>query len=93
MVTEYTPDVIDEHKVKKAGKIWGLGDIRLYECPLTYITAETNEIASQCYRTEDSKRLLFQGEWAEQPYWFIEAVDIHKAEQARRAEKHGNKKT
>ena len=71
---------MDELKIKKAAKVWGLRDIRLYECPLSYMTAETHEIIAQVYRTEDGKRLLFQGEWADQPHWLVEAVDIYKIE-------------
>lgn len=83
----------DEHRMKMASKVWVLGDgLRLYECPLSFITAETNDIITQVYRTEESKRLLFSGEWADQPYWFVEAMDIFKGEQARRAKReHGER--
>lgn len=64
-----------------------LGDIRLYECPLSYITAETWEIIRTVYLVEDSKQLFFPGGWADQPYWLFEAVRIYKSELARRQDK------
>lgn len=72
----------NEHKEKGAQKVWNLVDLGLYECPLTYITTETHEIVRQLYRTEDTKRLLFQGDWTDQPVWFVEAYDVFKEEQA-----------
>lgn len=82
--------MVDEHKIKKAVKVWTTGDIRLYECPISYIADETHEVIGQCYRTEDSKRLLFQGEWADQPAWFVEAMDIYRHESAQRAKRQGS---
>lgn len=54
----------------------------MYECPLSYITHESGEIVRQVYRTEDTKRFLFPGEWCDQPAWFVEAYDLFKEEQA-----------
>jgi len=46
----------------------------------------------QCFRTEDTKRLLFQGGWADQPLWFVEAHDVFKAEQADEMRRESNGK-
>lgn len=83
-VTEYTYGVIYELKEKGAKKVISLGDMRLYECPLSYITSETWEIVSLVYLIEDTKRLLHQGEWGDQPYWLVDVVRIYKSELARR---------
>lgn len=91
-VTEYTYGVIYELKEKGAKKVISLGDIRLFECPLTYITSETWEMMRLAYMVEDSKRLLHEGEWGAQPYWLVEAVEIYKAEIANQMKKdHGGK--
>jgi len=67
-----------------------LSDLRLYECPLTYITPETWEVIRMVYLMEDSKQLLFDGGWSEQPYWLIEAVQMYKAELARQMKNKDN---
>lgn len=91
-VTEYTYAVTYEHRERGARKVTGLGDIRLYECPLSYITSDTWEIVRLAYMVEDSKRLLHEGEWGAQPHWLIEAVEIYKTEAAKQTRKdHGGK--
>jgi len=91
-VTEYTYGLVYEHREKGARKVISLGDIRLYECPITYITPDTWELVRLAYMVEDSKRLLYQGEWGAQPHWLVEAVEIYKAETARQMRKdHGGK--
>jgi len=93
-VTEYTYGVTYELKDKGAKKVISLGGIRLYECPLTFITPDTWEMMRLAYMVEDSKRLLHEGEWGMQPYWLIEAVEIYKAETARQMRKdHGGTKS
>jgi len=42
------------------------------------------------YLMEDSKQLLFDGGWSEQPYWLIEAIQIYKAELARQMKNKDN---
>jgi hypothetical protein len=87
-VTEYTYSVKDEIEIKGAKKVRFLGkDLRLYECPITYITRETWEIISLVFRMDDSKTLLHAGGWGDQPRWLIEALDIYKAEWAKKQEK------
>jgi len=93
-VTQYTYGVTYEHREKGAKKVISLGGIRLYECPLTFITPDTWEMMRLAYMVEDSKRLLHEGEWGMQPYWLIEAVEIYKAETARQMRKdHGGTKS
>ncbi|MDP2688468.1 MAG: hypothetical protein Q8P48_00005 [Deltaproteobacteria bacterium] len=91
-VTEYTYGAVCELKERGARKVISLGDIRLYECPISYITPDTWELVRLAYMVEDSKRLLYQGEWGAQPHWLVEAVEIYKAETARQMRKdHGGK--
>jgi hypothetical protein len=54
--------------------------IRLYECPLTYITKETSQLIGILYMYEDTKQFMYSGGIADQPHWFIEAIDIFKQE-------------
>lgn len=58
----------------------GKDNLRLYECPVTYITQDTNDLMRVLYLTENSDNLLFKGGIADQPYWFIEAIEIFKSE-------------
>lgn len=57
--------------------------MRLYECPLTYVTGDSWEIAKTVYRSTDGAHLLLAGGWADQPHWFVEATDLFKIEQNR----------
>lgn len=86
-VTEYTDGVIQEHKGSGSQKVFSLGNIRLYECPLTYVTTETWEIIGLINLMEDSRNLLFSGGWADQPAWLIEAIQVAKTEVAREIQK------
>jgi len=80
---EYTDEVKDEIKEKGADKVFTSGKIRLYECPLSYITTDTRDLMRLCYLVEDSKSLLYAGGWGDQPMWFVEAFEIFKIESAR----------
>jgi len=82
-ITEWTDEIKDEIKDKKATKVFSLGDIRLYECPYTYIANDTWEIIRLCYFIDDTKHLLFSGGWSEQPFWLMEAWEIYKTECAK----------
>ncbi len=79
-VTWYTEDIIDEHRKGSAHKVFTLGDIRLYECPLSYITHETWEILRMVYIVRHYGHLPFDGGWGNQPYWFVEAMEIFQVE-------------
>lgn len=79
-VNEYTEEITAELAESGARRVFVLGRIRLYECPLTYISRETHEIIRLIYLIEDTKELLFDGGWANQPYWLVEAFEIYKAE-------------
>ena len=46
---EYSEEVKEELKEKEAQKVFSLGDIRLYECPLSYITEETRDLMRLCF--------------------------------------------
>lgn len=76
-------DLFDELKGKGLEKgVFPLSDIRLYECPLSYITDETWEIVRLVYLVEDSGHLLHAGGLGDQPTWLAEAMEIHKIEQS-----------
>ncbi len=82
-VTEYTGDVERELKEKGAGKVVVLGNMRLYECPLSYITEDTWEIVRMIRFLEHTGRLPLGGGWADQPYWFVEAYGLYLEESGR----------
>lgn len=58
----------------------GKGVIRLYECPLTYITQETSELIRVLYLMDNTNQMFFEGSLNDQPYWLVEAYDIFKTE-------------
>jgi len=90
---DYSEAVKRELNEKNAQKVFSLGDIRLYECPLSYITEETAEIMRLVYLIDASGHLLHQGGWADQPCWLVEAYEIYKAESARvQADRGGGKR-
>lgn len=64
--------------------MFSLGNIRLYECPLTFIEPETWEVIRLAYLIEDTKVLLYGGGWGDQPAWLVEAYEIFKGETAKR---------
>ena len=67
-----------------------LGNLRLYECPLSYITEETFEVMKTVFMMESSGRLYLDGGLADQPCWVVEAFEIYQFEKARIAgEKNG----
>lgn len=81
-VENYKDDINREIKKKKASKVFSLGRIRLYECPLSYIAPETYELIRLVYLINESGVLLHEGGWGNQPYWLIEAYEIYKVETA-----------
>lgn len=81
-VFSYTEEVAEEIKAKGAEKVFSLRGLRLYECPLSFITWETREMIRAVYLMEGGGRLFFSGGWGEQSAWLIEAFEIFKAENA-----------
>jgi len=81
-INEYTDEVKEELQEKAAQKVFTLGDLRLYECPLSYISGETRNIIQMVFLMDSTKRLLFAGEWGEQPAWLVEAYGIFLIESA-----------
>ena len=63
-----------------ARKVAVLGDIRLYECPLSYIAEETAEILQAVFLVTETHIPYFPGGWADQPHWLSEAVGLYKKE-------------
>ncbi len=82
-VTDYTQEVSGELESKGAKKVFTLGDLRLYECPLSYITAETSDILRLVFLMDETGVLLNEGGWGAQPYWLVEAFEIFKTERIR----------
>lgn len=81
-VCNYTDEVADELKRKNAGKVVSLAGLRLYECPASYLTADTMEIERAVYATEAFGRMPLAGGWADQPCWFVEAYELYRAERS-----------
>lgn len=82
-ITDFTEVVISEHAEKGARKVFSLGDIRLYECPLSYITEETSELIRLVSLVDASGHLLHDGGLGGQPFWLIEAYEIYRNERTR----------
>ena len=82
-VTHYSQDIVEEHREKRAGKVLGLGDLRLYECPLSYITQDTRDVVRLVFLADSSGHLLYDGGWAGQPAWFVEAYETFRIESAK----------
>lgn len=82
-----TEDDKDEIREKGARKVWTLRDadpgatLRLYECPLTFMSQESKDLIDLIYLTTESKILPFPGNcWNDQPAWFVEAFILYKQE-------------
>jgi hypothetical protein len=82
-VENYSDDVKDELRSKSAKKVIGLTGLRLYECPLSYISVETVEIVRLVYLVDSSGSFLHEGGIGAQPAWLIEAYELYKVERAR----------
>ena len=87
---EYSEEVKEELREKEAQKVFSLGDVRLYECPLSYITEETQELMRLCFLIDETKQLLYGGGWGGQPVWLVEAFEVYKVEILRHLEKTKN---
>ena len=70
---------------RPAQKVFSLGDIRLYECPVSYISSDTVEIMRLVFLVDDRGSLLYGGGWGDQPAWLVEAVEIFRMENVRRS--------
>ena len=82
-VFSYTSGVKEEIKEAKAAKVISLGDLRLYECPLSYLTEETGAVMRLVFLIEDSGRLYCGGGWGEQRCWLVEAFETYRAERGK----------
>jgi len=61
-----------------------LGDIRLYECPLSYFDEETLGIIGLVFRLEGSGQSYHGGGLSDEPCWLVEAVEIFEQERSAR---------
>jgi len=89
-VASYTDEVAEELEAKAAKKVFGLGNLRLYECPLTYITEDTAEVMRLVYLADGTGHLMRPGGLGDQPCWFLEAIEIFKQEKRRGAKERGD---
>jgi hypothetical protein len=81
-VYSYDDGIVAELREKKAAKVIGLGGLRFYECPLSYLSEETSEIMRTVFLIDESGHLLYGGGWAEQPCWLVEALEVYRVERA-----------
>lgn len=84
-VAAYDPGISEEIKARGSAKVISLGDLRLYECPLSYVSEETFSVMRAVFMIESSGRLYFDGGLADQPCWAVEALEIYQSERARLA--------
>lgn len=90
-MSSYDELIKQELRARKCAKVISLGDLRLYECPLSYMTAETLDVMRMVFMMERGGR-YFSGSLSDEPCWAIEAYEIYQAERARIAgEKNGSK--
>ena len=92
-VTDFTEEINAEHKEKNASKVFTVGRIRLYECPENYLTFETRELMNLFFLSENTGKMLFDGGIVDQPYWFIELMNMGKSqinESIKKERKDGN---
>ena len=86
-VQKFTTDIQEEHSIKGASKVsMSLGDIRMYECPLSYLSSDTLYILSLVALIKHTGALLYDGGLAAQPHWLIEAILVSKDEEVRAIE-------
>ena len=83
-MSEYTAEVNLEIEDKDACKVFGLSGLRLYECPISYLSSFTQEIMRLVVLIQDTGTLLYSGGWGDQPYSLVEAYYIFKEEAQRR---------
>ena len=74
----YTDEIKDELSEKEAEKSFVQGTLKFYECPLTYISEDTQDMMKLIGLIENTNVLLHEGGWGNQPYWLIEAYHIYK---------------
>lgn len=78
--TEYSDEDKSEILEKRVKKVISLGSIRLYECPLSFITSDTRDIVNLVFLIAESHHLLHAGGWGGQPSWLVEAYQVYKVE-------------
>ncbi|MBI5586818.1 MAG: hypothetical protein HY889_00450 [Deltaproteobacteria bacterium] len=79
----YTDGTVEELQRKGAQKVLGLGNLRLYECPVSYLSEETAELMKVVFLIDSTGQLLFEGAWADQPFWLVEAYEIYGTEKGK----------
>jgi len=70
-------ETITALKEARAAKTATLHGVRLFECPVGWISQETHEIMRAIFLVEQTGRLLWPGEWADQPAWLVQAFEIY----------------
>jgi hypothetical protein len=91
--TEDNRQEIDEAKDnrgKPIAKVFSnISGLSFYECPLGWITQDTNTLI-HLLTLEENPTKIYPGNWIDQPQWWIEAKQIynqekHKWQQAQKA--------
>lgn len=90
-VSVYDEAVNGEIASRGCAKVASLGGLRLYECPLSYMSAETLDIMRVVFALEPGAGYFGRG-LADEPCWLVEAVEVYRAEMGRMTgEKNGSK--
>lgn len=80
-VSAYTDEVKEEIKRTQAHKVFSLDNIRLYECPLSYLSEYgMRDVVRAVYLVEGTGHLYYAGGVGDQPHWLIEAIEIFRGE-------------
>lgn len=80
---EYTDEVKAELAEKGAQKVFTVGDIRLYTCPLSFISSDTIDLIRISALVDCTGHLLHPGGLGDQPAWLIEGLEIYRIERAK----------
>ena len=66
-----------DHRGKPVKKVFTkLGGLRFYECPVGWITFETNSIIN-VLTLEEKPAKIYPGTWVDQPHWYIQAKQLY----------------
>jgi hypothetical protein len=75
-------DILDKFETKKFPKtVWKMDGLKLYECPLSWITQDTMILMEYLF-LEENPIDLFPGGRTRQPKWWLEAIKTLKNERA-----------
>ena len=76
---------------KGAQKVFTVGEIRLYTCPLSFISSDTIDLIRITALVDSTGHLLHPGGLGDQPTWLIEGLEIYRIERAKWQSKESSK--